>query len=184
MRNDGEGVKQNAATSRNRDKPNGADSLFPLELSAAQPTRPRQIVCRQCFCEQPRRRREERHRVAWKRSGNKIDNDQRNYDSPTQTIGDIDLTLGGKLRVEQQRHKKKPGQKVTKTARNVQRPTLKIKAFSGEAPGKLSRPNVSDVGSARYLRERNRPRGKDRNHYYEPNQMWDVPKFPQFTRTP
>jgi hypothetical protein len=38
-----------------------------------------------------------------------LDNHQRNYDSPTQTTGDVDLTLGGKLRVEQQRHKKNQG---------------------------------------------------------------------------
>src|SRR6266496_1860853 len=60
----------------------------------------------------------------------------------------------------------------------------KIEPLAGESPGKLPRPNLSDMRFARHLHQRYGPRGEDRDHYDEAEQMWDVPNCSQFSRAP
>ncbi len=140
FRNEHGCVSRNAYAGHDHHRCDNTLSILRRNFFAAKKLWPGNFLRGQDRCAEHAGRREQWHRVARQRSGDKIDNQKWNCDSPAQTADDVDLAVRRKFCAGQAWQQKKPRQKITEAARNIENPTGKFEIPSAQPAGELPGP--------------------------------------------
>src|SRR4029077_16874459 len=139
-------------------------SIFYGECLASEPAWPPDIVGAQSHPQQPARRPDSWHCVAWQCSGHQINNNKRHTRGPRERTRESLTFFRGKTAGTSERQQNRPWQKVDEPARNVPDPAGQPKIVTSQAAGELAGPFGSGYSAARRMSKRNCPSRKNSKH--------------------